>query len=170
MSKNDIAMPSTSILNSEVSDDDLDDKEEDISKNTKTFSPKQHLIEKFNLLKEKRLKLKKIHEKRLRKKQSKLLNPNSDNNHNKTEVESITEIPTSSAKCLPSVKFLEKKIDSALKNSKIEQAEELSDILYAKQTEESKKTKALDEFEHTQRKRLNWKFEAKQRWETKSNM
>ncbi|KAK7466719.1 hypothetical protein BaRGS_00037206, partial [Batillaria attramentaria] len=77
---------------------------------------------------------------------------------------------------------LELKIEEAIAAGDFKKAEELSDHMATREFGE-KITKAIDAknfLEHKQReeeavkakkkKKLNWGFEAKQRWETKSNM
>lgn len=136
---------------------------------------KPNLIEKFNLLKHKRLQIEKRNEKRRQKKRS---------NFSKTNEQGSNELSSKllkSPKDLPNVKILEKSLDQALNEANIEQAEKISDVIFAKQTQLNMlKRKEQIEFEEVvkrrleekgkKRSRLNWRFEAKQRWESKSNM
>ena len=129
---------------------------------------KSHLIEKFNVLKEKRLKLARRNEKR----------QNSKPHMIESNLNQIQSVPNVDEPNLPPVECLEKKLDQALAEGNIEKAERISDDIYAKNTQlEVLKRKEMIEFEAKKRKkrleankRLNWRFEAKQRWESKSNM
>ena len=140
--------------------------------------PKQDHVEKFKLLQEKRLKIKDKQEKKLAKKYLK---------NEKSPIQSV--VPNNTNFSLnqngvllknSSIKSLERKIDSALSDANIDAAEKLSDELFAKESE-LKMNKEREKLEYGQAKslllndthkkrRLNWKFEAKQRWESKSNM
>jgi len=129
---------------------------------------KSHLIEKFNFLKEKRLKLARRYEKRREKR------PNTTQNMIESNCQQIQSVTN-----LPSVKCLEKQLDQELAEANIEKAERISDDIYAKNTQlEVLKRKEIVEFEkelETKKKKkkkrlINWRFEAKQRWESKSNM
>lgn len=81
-----------------------------------------------------------------------------------------------------SVSQLEKQLNTAISSNQVDLAETISDCLAQKQTEleqardiqrekfqnelDAKKRKS----EVKQKKKLAWRFEAKQKWETKSNM
>jgi len=179
---------SSNLIISDTDDENNEDSELKVESPPKKIKLQPHFVEKFNLLKEKRLKLEKRNEKRRVKNKSKSNNNNTIKQVNKNtnsildSVKAFTLAPDLK-QLLPSVKCLEKSLDKALGEANIEQAEKISDDILTKQTQmklienkeqiefDEEKRRRLEEKEKRGRtSRLTWRFEAKQRWETKSNM
>lgn len=130
--------------------------------------------------------------KRKRSRKGKLKNeeaPHSEQSSNETKLKELTQYFGANDRFDPPVKKkkveksgLEKRIDQAVDEWNIEKAEELSNQLatrelgvkIAKAVACHKYVKAKKEAENSQvarkKKKLAWGFEAKKRWETKSNM
>jgi hypothetical protein len=164
-------------------DEDDDEKSPKAKSINKTISDSQKL--KFNDLKKKRIQLKQKYENKLVKKLKKNIVEN-ETFHQLQNVNTLTNNSiTDDLKELISSKRtsdLEKEIDISLKNSQIEQAVQLSDQLALKEYEikiknsieashlqleiDKKKSKRL----LNKKNLIKWRFEPKQRWETKSNM
>ncbi len=153
-------------------DEDENSKVENVVTKPQRAPLKSHLIEKFNFLKEKRLKLARRYEKRREKR------PNTTQNMIESNLQQIQSVTNVDEPNLPPVKCLKKQLDQELAEANIEKAERISDDIYAKNTQlEVLKRKEIVEFEkelETKKKKkkrlINWRFEAKQRWESKSNM
>ena len=137
---------------------------------------------KFQNLKNKRIQLKEKYEKKYSKK---LINQEMKINKekvtiNKSPIESTQILAHSSQTTQHSIDELEKNIDLAIKESEIEMAERLSNQLSSKQHEKklndalAAQKYQMEMFKKNlakkRKKTLNWRFEPKQRWETKSNM
>ena len=165
-----------------VSSSGSDDEDDAAStaKKPKTQARQVH-VEKFNRLKEKRLELKEKQAKKLAKKLGKRPAREQVDESVASDVQSNE---ANSGRFLPniSIRSLERKIDSALGVADIERAEKLSNVLFATESElKANRTREMLEFEQKREEaildnkkkkkpRLNWKFDAKQRWESKSNM
>ena len=172
-----------------------EEKSEDSMMKKKQINPEQK--SKFDLLKQKRQTIKEKFDKKMKKLKSKeklrfdgLLTRqttagfkeiNDLNESNRDE--SLTyENDAKSKEEQESIEDLERRIDEALKSDDIEMAEKISDEISSKQFKDLiQKANEAERFkleqkvkELAQRKKkpkmLNWRFEAKKRWETKSNM
>jgi hypothetical protein len=171
-------------VNEISSDSEKDsDKEPSDAKKFKSNPVKDELKIKFENLKQKNVKIKERYTKRIEKRKLK-----KDITKQQTSDDSIaqitnkcSQIPKSSEQTDEIIKELETKIDSAINSSNIELAEKLSDTLFEEQTKANfnkqndilnYKANVLDnksKLENNKTK-YKWRFEAKQRWETKSNM
>lgn len=147
-------------------------------------SQKSHLkadyVKKFEELKQKRAK---INERRLKRLNPKPKNQPIPSSQPVNPKLSGYKAQNSNQPCLTnpalneSVSKIEKSLNLALKKANIDKAEKLSDELFAKQAElEATKTLEAINFEienknkSRKKKPLAWRFEAKQKWESKSNM
>ena len=157
------------------------EKSTDVIVSSKTQITEEQKL-KFQNLKNKRIHWKEKYEKKYCKKlinQEKKINKEKVTN-NKSPVESTQSLAHSPQTTQHSIGELERSIDLAIKESEIELAERLSEQLSSKQYE-----KKLNDALATQqyqmemykknlskkrKKTLHWRFEPKQRWETKSNM
>ena len=160
-------------------------KEENNQKKLKSNPVKDEFKLKFENLKQKNAKLKNKFANR--KEKQKLKKDTLKNNRIKNDntisakINENINLPNTSEKTDKIIKKLEDKIDLAINESNIELAEKLSDNLFEeqtkaniiKQTEIFKfKSDVLDKRAKLDNKKTKykWRFEAKQRWETKSNM
>lgn len=178
-------------------EEDLSDSSEDNNNDQQQFKTSKNNSDifndrnsKFDALKQKRLQIKEKYEKKaaskLEKKQRQHLNPARVNNTNSSSSKE-SELDTGARTELHNtdLSFLdealeEQKIDLALSRNNIDLAEQLSEDLSTKLHEQSMK-RALESKEYqkefyeknllkSKRKKPNWRFEPKQRWESKSNM
>lgn len=179
-------------IDSDLSDSSEDNKNDQqqlkTSKNNADILNDRNL--KFDALRQKRLEIKEKYEKKaaikLEKKRRNHLNLTSVNNANASSSKGReldtgvrTELHNTDSIFLDEA-LEEKKIDLALSRNNIELAEQLSEDLSTKLYKQSIK-RALESEEYqkkideknlpkSKRRKPNWRFEPKQRWESKSNM
>jgi hypothetical protein len=166
------------------SDSDKDTQVNDIKK-LKSNPIKDELKIKFENLKQKNVRIKERYTKRKEKRKLKkdIIKQQLTNDLTTQIVDSnvCVDLPKTSEKNDKIIEKLEIKIDQAINESNIELAEKISDTLFEEQTKAKiKKQNDILKYEsdvlHNRRKldlqktKYKWKFDAKQRWETKSNM
>ena len=182
---------------SESTDDDCNGAELKKEQKIKTKEISIEHQTKFDLLKQKRLQIKEKFDRKMKKfksneKLSMALNGLRAKNNCFTEIDDLdnskneqscskTNEESFSGNLTVSLEDLEYKMDKALEEKNIELAEHLSEQIYATQTQQSlqkeaevekfkQELKLKEQAEKKKRKPLNWRFEAKKRWESKSNM
>lgn len=161
------------------------EEEKEVSTQSKTTIANQQ-ITKFQALRQKRIRIKEKHERKLASRLVKNIKPTK-------HAELVQQSRAASSSSKPSQPVIEgrvhsnfnedldiKKIDLALANNDIQLAEQLSDNLSSKETNANlMDTIEAQKFELTLqqnksqkklKKSIPWRFEAKKRWETKSNM
>ena len=162
-----------------LSDED-EDQEHIVNKTKKTNSISNDAKTKFEVLKQKRQRIKKKQERkllRINKVTEKVaVQDISISNNQQTSSKSLNHEISVFPTDVKDIQRLEYKIDQAIREGNFELAEVVSDRLHVKecevqmsktlQTEKFKKAKKRD----TKKKRFFWRFEAKKHWESKANM
>ena len=116
------------------------------------------------------MKLKQKYEKHIHSKKK----PNKNNNDSIDEAKcskSIEAINNNDTYLIESsIKSIQKELEKAIESNNINLADELSDKLSNEQIKLNTIKQQIQKTESNKNRKLFWRFEAKQRWETKSNM